>query len=144
MSHDIVVYGATGLVGGRVCGDLDDAGVAFAVAGRDRGALDKLAGVVAAAAVRVAEVDQPAALAGAFEGAKVVVNAAGPFEPVLAAALAVGAHYVDLGGDQAFLHAMYERHESTARRAGVACVPGCALNCAIGDWAASWAAEQVC
>jgi hypothetical protein len=140
---DVVVYGATGLVGGRVCGDLDDAGVAFAVAGRDRGALDKLAGVVAAADVRVAELE-PAALARAFAGARVVINAAGPFEPVLVAALAARAHYVDLGGDQTFLHAMYERHESTARRAGLACVPGCAVNCAIGDWTAAWAAEQVC
>ncbi len=143
-SPDVIVYGATGLVGGRICGDLDDAGVEFAVAGRDRTALDKLATVVAAATVRVAEIDHAQALVRAFDGARVVINAAGPFEPVLAAALAAGAHYVDLGGDQAFLHDMYERHESTARKAGVVCVPGCALNCAIGDWAAAWAAEQVC
>jgi hypothetical protein len=77
-----------------------------------------------------------------------VVDCAGPIaevgEPVLVAALAAGAHYVDLGGDQAFLHAMYERHESTARRAGRACVQGCAVNGALGDLAAAWAAEHVC
>src|SRR5439155_5620293 len=120
-SVDVVVYGATGLVGGRVCAELDAAGVAFAVAGRDRTALTKLASVVAAADVRVAELD-----AVSFEGARVAINCAGPHEAVLVAALAARAHYIDLGGAQSFLHEMYERHESTARHAGVACVPGCA------------------
>src|SRR5438046_5332329 len=137
---DVVVYGATGLVGGRVGAELDDAGVAFAVAGRDRPELVKLAGVVAAADVRVAELDR---VARVIEGARVVVNCSGPHEEVLAAALAARAHYVDVGAAQGFLHAMYERHESEARRAGIACIPGCGLNCAIGDWAAAWAAQHV-
>jgi hypothetical protein len=145
---EIVVYGATGLVGGRVCAALDAADVPFVVAGRRKASLDKLATLVGATGVRVAEVGDEAALAAAFDGARVVVNCAGPLaevgEPVLLAALAAGAHYMDLGGDQAFMHAVYERHDSTARRAGTIVVPGCGLNCAIGDWAAAWAAHHVC
>ena len=38
----IVVYGATGLVGGRVCAALDAADVPFIAAGRRRTALEKL------------------------------------------------------------------------------------------------------
>ncbi|HEY5948602.1 MAG TPA: saccharopine dehydrogenase NADP-binding domain-containing protein [Kofleriaceae bacterium] len=143
----IVVYGATGLVGGRVCAALDEADVPFVAVGRRRAALEKLASLVGATDWRVAELEHDA-LVGAFGGAKVVVNCAGPLaevgEPVLLAALAADAHYVDLGGDQAFMHRMYERHDSAARKAGRVVVPGCGLNCAIGDWAAAWAALHVC
>ncbi|HEY1559060.1 MAG TPA: saccharopine dehydrogenase NADP-binding domain-containing protein [Kofleriaceae bacterium] len=148
MSIDVVVYGATGLVGGRACTELDAAGVSFALAGRDARALDQLGTLFPTAGKRVASLAQPEALARAFDGARVVLNCAGPIadlgEPVLVAALAAGAHYVDTGGDQAFLHAMYERHESTARRAGLACVQGCAVNGALGDLAAAWAAQHLC
>jgi short subunit dehydrogenase-like uncharacterized protein len=144
----IVVYGATGLVGGRVCAALDEQGVPFIAAGRTKHRLDKLAAVVGAAGVRVAGIDDPASLERAFRDARVVVNCAGPLvevgEPILLAALAAGAHYIDLGGDQTFLHHLYERHDSTARRAGTVVVPGCGINCALGDWAASWASMQVC
>ena len=144
----IVVYGATGLVGGRVCTALDAADVQFVVAGRRKNLLDKVAALVGATDIRVAGVDDAASLARAFAGARVVVNCANPLaelgEPILLAALEAGAHYIDLGGDQAFIHTMYERHDSTARRAGKLVVPGCAINCALGDWGASWAAAHVC
>ena len=143
----ILVFGATGLVGGRVCAALDAADVPFIAAGRRRAALDKLAPLVGAAEVRVAELDHEA-LVTAFRGAQVVINCAGPLaevgEPVLLATLAAGAHYVDLGGDQAFMHTLYERHDSAARKAGRVVVPGCGLNCAIGDLASAWAAQHVC
>jgi hypothetical protein len=144
----IVVYGATGLVGGRVCAALDAQDVPFIVAGRRKNTLDKLAGLVGANGVRVAGIDDAPALQRAFADATVVVNCAGSLtevgEPVLLAALAAKAHYIDLGGDQAFMHYLYERHDSTARRAGTIVVPGCGLNGAIGDWAARWAAEHAC
>ncbi|NVB78853.1 MAG: NAD(P)H-binding protein [Kofleriaceae bacterium] len=148
MSPPIVVYGATGLVGGRVCAALDAADIPFVAAGRRKDALKKLATLVGAAEVREAGVDDPDALARAFSGARVVINCAGPLaevgEPILLAALAAGAHYIDLGGDQRFLHDSYQAHESEARKGGKVVVPGCAINCAIGDWASAWAASHVC
>jgi short subunit dehydrogenase-like uncharacterized protein len=147
-SSDVVVYGATGLTGRLACYELDAAGVELAISGRDPQKLAALTTELPAATVRVASIDDPEALAAAFAGARVVLNCAGPAsitgERVLVAALAAGAHYVDLGGDQGFLHAMYERHESTARRAGRVCVPGAAFECALGDWASAWAAAYVC
>jgi hypothetical protein len=126
-SPELVIYGASGLVG-RAC-------VALAPSARVAGRRD-------------APLEDPAALARAFAGASVVVNAAGPLricgEPVLVAALAAGAHYVDVGGEQGVLHAMYERHESTARRAGLVALPGAGLDCVIGDLACEWAAAHVC
>jgi len=145
---DIVVYGATGLTGRRACAELEATGTAFAIAGRDADKLAELAAQFPAAAVRVASIDDPAALARAFGDATVVLSCAGPAgatnEPVLAAALAAGAHYVDLGGDQAFLHGAYERYESAARRAGRVAIIGAGVDCVLGDWAAAWAAAYVC
>lgn len=145
---DIVVYGATGLTGRRACAELEATGTAFAIAGRDAAKLAELAAQFPAAAVRVAAIDDPAALARAFGDATVVLSCAGPAgatnEPLLAAALAAGAHYVDLGGDQAFLHAAYERYESAARRAGRVAIIGAGVDCVLGDWAAAWAAAYVC
>ena len=147
-SSDVVVYGATGLTGRLACYELDAAGVELAISGRDARKLTALTTELPAATVRPAAIDDAEALATAFAGARVVLNCAGPAsitgERVLVAARAAGAHYVDLGGDQAFLHAMYERHESTARRAGRVCVPGAAFECALGDWASAWAAAYVC
>jgi short subunit dehydrogenase-like uncharacterized protein len=148
MSSDVVVYGATGLVGRRVCADLDRGGVALVIAGRRADAIDALGARLPSADKAIASLREPEALVRAFTGAKVVVNCAGPLgeigEPVVVAALAAGAHYVDLGGDQTYLHDLFERHDSTARRAGRVVVPGCAVDCLLGDLAAAWAAQHVC
>lgn len=144
----IVVYGATGLVGGRVCAALDAADIPFVAAGRNKTALDKLAAVVGATDVRVAELDDADALSRVLAEARVVVNCAGPLaetgEQMLRAALDAGVHYVDLGGDQAVLHALFEHYDAASRRAGTVVVPGCGINCALGDWGAAWAAAHVC
>jgi hypothetical protein len=144
-SVDVVVYGATGLTGRFACAELEAAGASFAIAGRDAAALGELAREFPAAVVRVAALDD---LAHAFDDAKVVLSCAGPAsttnEPLVVAAMAAGAHYVDLGGEQAWLHGAYERYESLARRAGRVALSGAGIDCALGDWAAAWAAAYVC
>ena len=143
-AEKIVVYGATGLVGRRVCAELAARGASLAIAGRSRGALLDVAAELAIDDVRVAEIGD--ALARALAGATVVVNCAPAAlaEPIVLAALGAGAHYVDLGGDQRVAHELYERHESAARRAGRAVLIGAAVDCALGDWGAAWAAAHVC
>lgn len=144
----IVVFGAAGRVGRGVCEELARAGVPFEIAGRDEAALSALAGQVPVAHVHVARAEDPASLAMAFAGARLVIDAAGPLrecaEPVLEAALTAGAHYIDVGGEQAALHTLHERHESTARRAGLVALPGAGVDCMLGDMAAAWAAAHVC
>ncbi|HEU0037444.1 MAG TPA: hypothetical protein VFQ53_42830 [Kofleriaceae bacterium] len=125
-SREIVVFGAAGVVGRRACELAGARGVTRAIA----------------------DAHDAAALARVFAGARVVVNATGPLRetaaPVLVAALTAGAHYVDVGGEQAVMQALYERHESTARRAGLVALPGAGLDCMIGDLAAGWAAAHLC
>ncbi len=141
------MFGATGVVGRRVCAELVRAGASIAIAGRRAEALAALAPTLPAARVHVAEAGDGAALARAFAGARVVVNAAGPLRetcaPVLEGALAAGAHYVDTGGEQAVMQAVYERHESAVRRAGLVALPGAGLDCTIGDLACAWAAAHL-
>ena len=141
-SPDIVVVGASGLVGQRVVGELVRSQASVALAARQTAALAEID-----APVHAIEVDDPASLAKAFAGAKVVIDCAGPLRetagPVLVAAMTAGAHYVDVGGEQAVMHGLYQRHESTVRKAGLLAMPGAGLDCVVGDLAAAWAAQHL-
>jgi short subunit dehydrogenase-like uncharacterized protein len=144
-SPPIVVYGATGTTGALVCKALARRGAAFAIAGRNREKLEALAAELGVdVPVRVAAIDDVATLGAAFAGAKVVASCAGPFnrigEPVVAAAIEAGCHYVDTAGEQGFLRDMYERYGGAAARRGVVSVSALAFEIALGDWAAAWAA----
>jgi len=143
----IVVFGANGLVGRRVCAQLAKRSIAFEIAGRSEAKLAELAANVSVAHTHLADATDPASLARAFAGARVIINAAAPLAetaaPVLEAAITAGAHYVDVGGEQAALHALYERHESTARHAGLVALPGAGVDSVLADLAATWAAQHV-
>ncbi len=118
MTTEIAVVGARGIVGRRICDALT--GRSIARLGRGESIVD----------------------------ARVIVDAAGPLretaEPTLVAAIAAGAHYIDVGGEQAVMRQLYEQHESSVRRAGLVALPGCGMDCVLGDLAASWAAAHLC
>ena len=139
-SPEIVVVGATGVVGQRVVGELVRENTKVVLAVRRPAGLDDIE-------ERRIDLADAASLAAAFSGARVVVNCTGPLRdtaaPVLVAAVAAGAHYIDVGGEQAALHALYQRHESTVRHAGLVALPGAGLDCLVGDLAATWAAEHL-
>jgi saccharopine dehydrogenase-like NADP-dependent oxidoreductase len=141
------VVGATGVVGRGICAELVRRGAAVAGVGHRGAQLAELARELPIASSHTADAFDAPALARAFAGAVVVVNAAGPLRdtaaPVLTAALAAGAHYVDVGGEQAVLRAVYEGYESAARHAGLVALPGAGLDCVIGDLAAAWAARHL-
>jgi short subunit dehydrogenase-like uncharacterized protein len=144
----VAIYGATGTTGSLVARELADRGAELILAGRDRAKLEALARELdVRAAVAVAPAGDVLALLGAFRGARVVIGCAGPFgslgETVLEAAIAAGAHYLDISGEQGFLREMYERHEADARRAEVAVISGMAFEIAPGDLAAGWAAAHL-
>jgi short subunit dehydrogenase-like uncharacterized protein len=143
----IVVYGATGTTGTLVAEELYRRGFDLVLAGRDRGRLSGLAEKLGGPPIRQAQVHDQRALEAALAGAQAVVSCAGPFlvmgEPVLRAAIAAGAHYLDTSGEQAFIREAYERYDSRARKAGVTAVPAFAFEVALGDWAAARAAALV-
>lgn len=144
----IVVFGAAGVVGRRICAQLAAAGVPFEIAGRRAAQLAEVSAAWPVAHTHIADTAAPATLAAAFAGARIVINAAGPLRgsaaAVLEAALTAGAHYIDVGGEQEHLVALHERHESSARRSGLVAMPGAGVDCMLGDLAASWAAHHLC
>lgn len=143
----VVVYGATGTTGRLVAERLVARGLEVVLAGRDPARLRAQAEALPVAGWRAARPEDAAALAAALRGARLVVSCAGPFvevgEPVLAAAIEAGAHYLDTSGEQAFLRAAYERFDAPARRAAVCAIPGVGFESLLGDLAAGWAAAAL-
>ncbi|WP_205470844.1 saccharopine dehydrogenase NADP-binding domain-containing protein [Nocardioides sp. SYSU D00038] len=138
--NEVVVYGASGHTGRFVVAELVRRGLRPVVAGRRAGLLSEMAARHGDLSVRVAAVDDAAGLAATVRGARVVVNAAGPFldtAPALAAAsVAAGAHYLDLAAEQAAARNLLDAHAG----AGVAVVPALAFYGGLPDLLATAAA----
>lgn len=155
MRAEVLIHGATGFTGKLVAEALAKRGIAFAVGGRNPEKLAQLARALsarAAAPVRgvetaVIDVRDPASIARALEGRKVVLACAGPFievgEPMLAAAARAGVHYADTTGEQSFVALASERHHGTAEASGACIAPAMAYEIAPADWAAHVAAQRL-
>ena len=146
----VAVYGASGLAGASLCRALAASGMQVHLVGRDRGKLEAAAATLppgAAYEISVAAAEDRAKLVAAFVGARVVVNAAGPFasvgDAVVTSAIAAGCHYLDLCGEQAVLRHVFERCDAAARHAEVAVVPGAGFAVAMGDLLAATAAARL-
>ena len=87
MTRTVLVYGATGFSGRAVAAALCDAGHDVVVAGRDAGKVMALARSLNVPG-RVFGRNDPAALAEALAGCKVVLHAAGPYAVTAAAMMA--------------------------------------------------------
>jgi short subunit dehydrogenase-like uncharacterized protein len=141
----VAVLGATGFTGRLVVERAREAGLPLRLVGRRREALAALARE--GEEVRVADAGSEAELLEAFDGASVVASLAGPFLAVgprpVAAAIAVGAHYVDVTGEQAFARLVYEGFGDSAADRDVVLLTAFGFLYAVGDLAARLAAEGV-
>ena len=130
-SLPVAVYGAGGHTGRFIVRELQRRGMAVVAVGRDAARLP--AGVAA----RVAAIDDAPALARAFAGCGVVINAAGPFldtaGPVIGAAIQAGAGYLDVTAEQASAMESFERFDTAARAAGVAVIPAAGFYGGLAD-----------
>ncbi len=122
----ILIYGASGVTG-KLCVDAAEAqGRAYLIGGRNRTKLESVAGP-RCLGIRVADASN---VGTAFDGVGCVVSTVGPFAryglPVLDAAIAAGAHYVDTTAEQAFLPMALSRHDQ-AIAAGVTALPACGV-----------------
>ena len=142
----IAVYGATGYTGRLVVAELAAADLDFVISGRNPTKLEALREALSLDAPAVtARVDDPASLRALLGDSSVLINCAGPFvrfgEPVLAAAVETGTHYLDTTGEQPFMKMAYERYGPGAARSGVAVVPAMGFDYVPGDMIASLTAE---
>jgi saccharopine dehydrogenase-like NADP-dependent oxidoreductase len=148
----VLVIGAGGVFGSRLCEGLLRSGFEVVAAGRDLGRAEAVAArlrtAFPGAVVEATALDTATLTPGALTatGADMVADAAGPFqgaEPTTArAALAAGLHYVDLADGRDFV-AAFPALDAAARAAGVVALTGCsstpalsnaALDRLTGDW----------
>jgi short subunit dehydrogenase-like uncharacterized protein len=144
-SGPIAVYGATGFTGGLIARELGQRGTEFLVAGRDRSKLARLSDELGGVPFVAASVDDPAGLREMLEPCSAVVTCAGPFglhgEPVVAAAVDAGTHYLDTTGEQPFMRMVFDRYGARAAERGVALVSGMGFDYAPGDLIAALTAD---
>ncbi len=120
-------------------------GLPLRLVGRRRDALDAIA--LEGEEVRVADAQREAELIAAFDGAFAIASTVGPFLRVgtkpVGAAIAVGAHYLDTSGEQAFARVVYEGFGESAQERGVVLLTSFGFDYVPGDFAARLAAEQL-
>lgn len=128
MSDRVIVIGGAGVFGTRLCAALArEPGVELVVAGRDLGRAEALAARIGARALMVERADAADVLQR--ERPFAVIDAAGPFQgdaagyPLARAALAAGAHYLDLSDDAGFT-AGISVLDGAAQAAGRVCLSG--------------------
>ncbi|HVY49500.1 MAG TPA: saccharopine dehydrogenase NADP-binding domain-containing protein [Minicystis sp.] len=143
----VVVFGATGFTGRLVVAALLEMGVRDVVLGaRDARKLAELSSKHGGLPTRVADATRPETLGPLCEGAKVVVDTAGPFlkygEPVVGAAIEAGAHFLDTTGEQAYIANVLDRFDARAKDKGVAVVDAMAFEFALGCACAALLAES--
>ncbi len=129
----VAVYGASGFTGRLVLAELARRGIDAVACGRDARRLR----ATGATRIAVAGLGDAGALRAAFEGATVVANCAGPFhrtgEPVLRAAAAAGAHYLDTTGERPWMRRAFGALDAVVADAGVAAVPAMGFDYLPGD-----------
>ena len=146
----VVVYGASGYTGRLVCEFLRQYNVPFTAAGRSTATLtesmDSHVPGIETADYEVVETEHTvAALTDLFQGSSVVLNTVGPFmklgDPVVEAALAASAHYLDTTGEQDWLIHCDEEFGDRFAAAGLLIAPGTAQMYTTGEIAAQIALE---
>ena len=137
--YDLVVYGATGFTGKLIAEHLaaryGTGNLRWALAGRSR---EKLTGVRESLGLPekfpliVADANDPSSLQRLAQQTRVCVSTVGPYQiygsALVAACAAAGTDYVDLCGEPAWMRAMIDAHEKTARSSGARIVFSCGFD----------------
>jgi short subunit dehydrogenase-like uncharacterized protein len=137
---EVVLWGATGYTGRLVAERLAaDAGLAWALAGRDRGRLERVRDELARRAphlrdlpLLLGDAGDPASLAAIAARTRVVCTTVGPYarygSDLVAACARAGTHYCDLTGELPWIRRMIDAHHDAARAAGARIVHCCGFD----------------
>ncbi len=121
-----MIYGANGFTGRLIAEEARRQGLTPIVAGRNRAAIEGMAGALSLAS-SVFDLSDRAAARAALAGVGVVANCAGPFSttsrPMIDACLETRTHYVDITGEIGVFVDAQRRHDA-ARAAGIVLCPG--------------------
>ncbi|HXY52306.1 MAG TPA: DUF5938 domain-containing protein [Terriglobales bacterium] len=140
----VVIYGASGFSGRLVAEFLREYSVPFIAAGRNRtrieDVLSRVPGIETADYEVVETTGSVTELTRLFAGARVVCNTVGPFlyngPRVIEACLQAGCHYLDIGGEQAWLREVAENWGEKFAQRGLLAAPATAFMSTVSDAAA--------
>ncbi|MFI5618924.1 saccharopine dehydrogenase family protein [Streptomyces sp. NPDC051567] len=156
-AYDVVLFGATGFVGeltARYLAAHAPAGCRWALAGRDRGKLERLRERLAATDPAHAELpllradaSDARALRELAASTRVLATTVGPYtwygaRPVAACAEA-GTDYVDLTGEPEFVDRTYVEHDARARETGARLVHACGFDTVPADLGAYFTVRRL-
>jgi short subunit dehydrogenase-like uncharacterized protein len=150
-AFDVVLFGPTGVTGREVARHLHrragELGLTWAVAGRDRGRMERTLASVGAepAEVLVADTDDPASIEAMVSSASVVADLVGPFarhgEPVYEACARLGRRCIDPCGETDWVRTMVDRYDDLATDTGAVIVPTAGFEALPFDLGALYAAQ---
>jgi short subunit dehydrogenase-like uncharacterized protein len=137
----VVIYGANGFSGRLIAEFLREYNVPFVAAGRSRTRLEdvmkQVPGIETANYEIVETKGSVEELTRIFAGSKVVCNTAGPFiyngPAVIEAALNAGCHYLDIGGEQAWLRQVAAEWGCKFAQRGLLAAPATAFMSSVSD-----------
>ncbi len=136
-SATVLVYGSSGHTGRFVVAELLSRGMSPVLAGRSAQRLAAAAPGDVSLEVREVDLEDSVTLQAALSDVGVVINCAGPFLdtalPLARAAVAAGAHYLDVTAEQPVVRDLYRALDEPARGAGVAVVPAMAFYGGLAD-----------
>lgn len=157
-SYDVVVFGATGFTGRLAAEYLARRGletpIRWAIAGRSaarlaevRAALAQINPAYASLGTIEASSGDPASLERMAAQTRVILTTVGPYaehgEPLVAACIKEGAHYVDITGEPDFVDGLLDRHHEAARSRGVRIVNCCGFDSIPHDLGALFTVKQL-
>ncbi|KAG0267689.1 hypothetical protein DFQ27_008470 [Actinomortierella ambigua] len=136
---ELIIYGATGFTGLRTALSLR-----WAIAGRSIEKLEQAREQVAAInpafkdlPIIKADASSPESLSAMVSKTKVVLSTVGPFlqygEPLVAACVRHGTHYVDSTGETPFVNNMIRKYHDEAKAKKVVIVPQCGFDSVPSD-----------
>ncbi|KAF9184268.1 hypothetical protein BGZ51_003466 [Haplosporangium sp. Z 767] len=139
---DLVLYGATGFTGLRTCQYIARTykqGVRWAIAGRSIQKLEQVREKLAAIDCSLSNLGMIEADASSTESleamtarTKVVISTVGPFmqygEPLVAACVKTGTHYIDSTGETPFVYNIIRKYHNEARNKNIILVPQCGFD----------------
>jgi len=145
-SGPIAVYGATGYTGKLIAAELARSGLDFVLAGRNHSKLEALSAELGIdVPLHALGTGDAAGLRELFSGCSAVIACAGPFylhgEPILAAAVDTGTHYLDTTGEQPFIRMALDEYGPRAAENGSAVMSGMGFDYVPGDMLASLVAD---
>jgi short subunit dehydrogenase-like uncharacterized protein len=151
MPGRIVLYGATGYIGGLTARAMVAAGIRPVLAGRDQDRLTALAARLAPAGdgneleTAVADIETPKPLRQLLGAGDVLVSTAGPFLKVgrsaVSAAVDAGATYLDSSGEPPFIRRVFEEFGPRAERTGAVLLTAFGYDYVPGNLAGALALE---